>query len=100
MGRESAESATGNNDSNDITKRKPLYYPYLLGELMNDSPAIKRDSPEFRSVCEARLVLQMDRARRNKYYDGVLRHRKQKGLDALLAAVSKEDRAQSREMER
>lgn len=58
---------------------------------MNNSP--DKNSPEFRLECEARYVLKMARARREEFYKGVLLHRKQKGLDELLAEVKKQYQA-------
>lgn len=69
---------------------------------MNNSPAIKRDSNEFRRECEAKHVIKMDPIQREDFYKGVLLHRRQKGLDELVAEVKKQRKilAQSKEMER
>jgi hypothetical protein len=57
------------------------------------------NSPEFRVQCEAREVLRMKPKQRERFYEGVLLHRKQAGLDYLLKEVERQWRAQKREVE-
>lgn len=58
------------------------------------------NSPEYRLQCEARHVMKMDYDRRQAYYQGVLEHRKQKGVDELIAEVKRQRKlARAKEME-
>lgn len=49
------------------------------------------DSEEYRRACEAREVLKMSEEKRQQYYEGVKKHRGQKGVDYLAEAVTKQE---------
>lgn len=57
------------------------------------------NSPEFKRECEARFVMKMTHEKRREYYSGVLRERKQKGLDELINEVNRQYRLQREAME-
>ena len=48
------------------------------------------NSEQYRRECEAREVLKMNPDKREEFYKGVLNHRKQRGLDALVAEVKRQ----------
>ena len=50
------------------------------------------NSPEYRLECEARHVMKMPYEKKRDYYAGVLRERKQKGLDELINEVNRQYR--------
>jgi hypothetical protein len=53
------------------------------------------DSPEFRRECEARHVMKMPYEQRRDFYAGVLRERKQKGLDELKEEIRRQYKLQN-----
>jgi hypothetical protein len=55
------------------------------------------NSEQNRRECEARAVLKMTTKQRDAHYDGVLLHRKQKGLDYLKEEVKRQWEIQKRE---
>lgn len=57
------------------------------------------NSPEYRRECEARQVLKMPQDKRQEYYRGVLAHRKQNGVDALIAEVKRQRKLMNKEKE-
>lgn len=56
---------------------------------MNNSEAFRRET-------EARHVLNMPDERRQEYYKGVVAHRKQSGLDYLVAEVKRQTEIEAR----
>lgn len=48
------------------------------------------NSEQYRRECEARQVMKMPDDKRQEYYRGVLAHRKQKGVDYLIAEVKRQ----------
>jgi len=53
------------------------------------------DTEKHRRECEARFVMNLPRDQRQAHYEGVLKNRKQKGLDELLAEVKRQRELQN-----
>lgn len=57
------------------------------------------NSEEHRRACEAREVLKMSEDKRQEYYEGVKKHRGQRGVDYLAEEVTRQEAGQVLKME-
>lgn len=57
------------------------------------------NSEAFRRECEARQVLKMPDDKRQEYYQGVLKHRGQAGVDYLIAEVKRQRKLMRKQQE-